>query len=143
MSLVLKRGISSSPYGRTHVWKRRKPKLPNPVVPTFPQRVTLADGSTFTQWTTSPRSAIKLTRDTTNNPLWNSNIKTKDGALAGEEESTQMSRYEERFSKIRVSTSLLQNSTAGNRSQEQAAKIAEAVATGEDPAKPQAKGSKK
>ena len=69
--LILKRSISSSPYGRTHVWRRRAPKLPNPVVPHFPQRVTLADGSTFIHWTTSPRSAIRLTRDNTNNPVWN------------------------------------------------------------------------
>ena len=62
------RSVSSSPYGRTHVWKRRPNKLPNPVVPQFPQRVIRSDGSTFTHWTTSPRSVIRLTRDVTNNP---------------------------------------------------------------------------
>ncbi|KZT05164.1 uncharacterized protein LAESUDRAFT_615471, partial [Laetiporus sulphureus 93-53] len=65
------RSVSSSPYGRTHVWKHRQRKLPPPFVPQFPQRVTRADGSTFTQYTTSPRSEVLLTRDTTNNPLWN------------------------------------------------------------------------
>ncbi|TDL26919.1 hypothetical protein BD410DRAFT_836020 [Rickenella mellea] len=65
------RAVSSSPYGRTHVWKRRPPKLPNPVVPMFPQRVYLADGSTFLHWTTSPRSTIRLTKDTTNSAVWN------------------------------------------------------------------------
>ncbi len=43
LNLPLTRLVSSSPYGRTHVWRRRAPKLPNPVVPQFPQRVTLAD----------------------------------------------------------------------------------------------------
>ncbi|KAI0713371.1 hypothetical protein C8Q76DRAFT_620992 [Earliella scabrosa] len=65
------RHVSSSPYGRTHVWKRRPKKLPNPMVPVFPQRLVRVDGSTVIHYTTSPRSVIKLTRDTTNNPLWN------------------------------------------------------------------------
>ncbi|KAI0665545.1 hypothetical protein C8Q78DRAFT_986266 [Trametes maxima] len=65
------RSVSSSPYGRTHVWKRRQKKLPNPVVPVFPQRLVRVDGSTIIHHTTSPRSLIRLTRDTTNNPLWN------------------------------------------------------------------------
>ncbi len=65
------RAVSSSPYGRTHVWKRRPKKLANPVVPVFPQRLVRVDGSTVIHYTTSPRSVIKLTRDTTNNPLWN------------------------------------------------------------------------
>ncbi|OBZ74181.1 hypothetical protein A0H81_06117 [Grifola frondosa] len=70
-SFTQSRCVSSSPYGRTHVWKHRQRKLPNPVVPQFPQRVIRADGSTFIHLTTSPRSVIRLTRDTTNNPLWN------------------------------------------------------------------------
>lgn len=65
------RSVSSSPYGRTHVWKRREKKLPNPTVPVFPQRLVRVDGSTVIHYTTSPRSLIRLTRDTTNNPLWN------------------------------------------------------------------------
>ncbi|KAI0718220.1 hypothetical protein C8T65DRAFT_95627 [Cerioporus squamosus] len=65
------RSVSSSPYGRTHVWKRRPKKVPNPVVPVFPQRLVRVDGSTIVHHTTSPRSVIKLTRDTTNNPMWN------------------------------------------------------------------------
>jgi ribosomal protein L31 len=67
----LARSVSSSPYGRTHVWKRRKPALPNPLVPEFPQRVVRADGSSFTHWTTSPRSSVRLTRDVSNHPVWN------------------------------------------------------------------------
>ncbi|OSC98348.1 hypothetical protein PYCCODRAFT_1447510 [Trametes coccinea BRFM310] len=65
------RSVSSSPYGRTHVWKRRQKKLPNPMVPVFPQRLVRVDGSTVIHYTTSPRSTIRLTRDTTNNPVWN------------------------------------------------------------------------
>ena len=65
------RSISHSPYGRTHVWKRRPPVLPNPLVPKFPQKVIRSDGTSFTHWTTSPKSLVRLTRDTTNNPHWN------------------------------------------------------------------------
>ena len=91
------RGVSSSPYGRTHVWRRRLPKLPNPVVPQFPQKVTLADGSTFIHWTTSPRSSIRLTRDNTNNPIWNpwleaGNAEDLEGAVTG-----RMGRFRRRF----------------------------------------------
>jgi len=91
------RHVSSSPYGRTHVWKHRPPKLPNPVVPTFPQRVTLSDGSTFTHYTTSPRSSIKLTRDLTNNPLWNYGL-SKGGKFEDEEGSSgRMGRFRRKF----------------------------------------------
>ena len=65
------RAVSSSPYGRTHVWKHRQRELPNPFVPQFPQLVVRVDGSTFTHYTTSPRSVLKLAKDTTNTPLWN------------------------------------------------------------------------
>jgi hypothetical protein len=78
------RSISSSPYGRTHVWKRRPKKLPNPVVPQFPQRVIRADGSSFTHWTTSPRSLTRLTRDVTNHPLWNISVLTGEGVVDAE-----------------------------------------------------------
>jgi hypothetical protein len=92
------RHVSSSPYGRTHVWKRRAPNLPPPVVPQFPQRVIRSDGSTFTHWTTSPRSVIRLTRDVTNNPLWNS--ATWAGAHGIEEEDAatgRLGRFQRRF----------------------------------------------
>ncbi|KAH8831685.1 hypothetical protein DL96DRAFT_1460633 [Flagelloscypha sp. PMI_526] len=69
--LLQTRNVSSSPYGRTHVWKRRAPKLPNPVPGKYPQLVIRSDGSSFTHWTTSPRSQIRLTRDVTNNPVYN------------------------------------------------------------------------
>jgi len=97
VSLQLRAWYSESPYGRTHVWKRRPPKLPNPVVPMFPQRVMLADGSTYTHWTTSPKSAIRLTRDTTNNPTWNPAVKTDAGAVLEEEQAGRMGRFRRKF----------------------------------------------
>lgn len=83
------RAISNSPYGRTHVWKRRAPTLPNPLVPKFPMKVIRADGTAFTHWTTSPRSLARLTRDTTNSPTWNTG---NPRAAAFEEEGTQAGR---------------------------------------------------
>ena len=93
------RFVSSSPYGRTHVWRRRTPKLPNPVVPQFPQLVTLADGSTFTHWTTSPRSSIKLTRDTTNNPIWNP-WTSSDSADLEDASSGRLGRFKRKFEEL-------------------------------------------
>ncbi|KAJ7194671.1 hypothetical protein GGX14DRAFT_678192 [Mycena pura] len=95
------RGVSSSPYGRTHVWKRRKPVLPNPVVPKFPQRVIRADGSSFVHWTTSPRSQIRLTRDTTSNPMWNTGMWADGRGLEEESETTgRLGRFNRRFDGI-------------------------------------------
>ncbi|CCM06589.1 uncharacterized protein FIBRA_08867 [Fibroporia radiculosa] len=90
------RNVSSSPYGRTHVWKHRQRQLPKPFVPQFPQRVIRADGSTFTHYTTSPRSVIRLTRDTTNNPLWNA---SKWMAESEEEDvvTGRLGRFNRRF----------------------------------------------
>ncbi|KAG6890197.1 hypothetical protein C0992_002854 [Termitomyces sp. T32_za158] len=92
---------STSPYGRTHVWKRRPPVLPNPVVPKFPQLVVRSDGTSFTHWTTSPRSTIRLTRDTTNNPVWNTG--TWSNARGVEEEMSmtgRLGRFNRRFEEI-------------------------------------------
>ncbi|KAI0776508.1 hypothetical protein BD413DRAFT_520160 [Trametes elegans] len=90
------RFVSSSPYGRTHVWKRRQKKLPNPTVPVFPQRLVRVDGSTVIHYTTSPRSLIRLTRDTTNNPVWNASRFV--GMDEEEDEVTgRMGRFSRRF----------------------------------------------
>ncbi|KAF9480629.1 hypothetical protein BDN70DRAFT_832425 [Pholiota conissans] len=83
------RTISNSPYGRTHVWKRRPPVLPNPLVPKFPQKVIRSDGTSFVHWTTSPKSLVRLTRDTTNNPQWNTG---NPGDRSFEEENTTTGR---------------------------------------------------
>jgi ribosomal protein L31 len=91
------RAVSSSPYGRTHVWKRRPKKLPNPIVPQFPQRVIRADGSSFTHWTTSPRPLIRLTRDVTNHPLWNVSALTGEGAAEESEVTGRLGRFNRKF----------------------------------------------
>lgn len=93
----LTRAVSSSPYGRTHVWKRRPKRLPNPVVPQFPQRVIRADGSSFRHWTTSPRSLIRLTRDVTNHPLWNVSALTGEGAMEESEVTGRLGRFNRKF----------------------------------------------
>lgn len=95
--LPFTRGVSSSPYGRTHVWKRRPKRLPNPIVPQFPQRVIRADGSSFTHWTTSPRSLIRLTRDVTNHPLWNVSALTGEGAAEESEVAGRLGRFHRKF----------------------------------------------
>jgi len=91
------RSVSSSPYGRTHVWKHRPKRLPNPVVPQFPQRVIRSDGSSFTHWTTSPRPLIRLTRDVTNHPVWNVSALMGDGAAEESEVTGRLGRFNRKF----------------------------------------------
>lgn len=95
-SLSQVRFVSSSPYGRTHVWKHRPKKLPNPTVPQFPQMVVRADGSTFTHYTTSPRYVMRLTRDTTNHPMWQPFVGNKEDAAA-EQLAGRLGRFNKRF----------------------------------------------
>lgn len=93
------RSVSDSPYGRAHVWKRRRPKLPNPIVPIFPQRVIQSDGSTFVHYITSPKSTIWLTRDLTNNPLWN--YGATGGRFEDDEGSAgRMGRFRRKFEEL-------------------------------------------
>ena len=95
-SLTQARYVSDSPYGRTHIWKNRQRVLPMPFVPQFPQLVVRADGSTYTHITTSPRSVIRLERDTTNNPLWSALVVRADleeeGQMVG-----RLGRFNRRF----------------------------------------------
>lgn len=64
----LRESLSTARMGRTH---RHVPLgLPPAAPPLFSQQVVLADGSSFTHWTTSPRSVYKLTKDLSNHPLW-------------------------------------------------------------------------
>ena len=94
------RSISNSPYGRAHVWKRRPPVLPNPLVPKFPQKVIRSDGTSFTHWTTSPRSLIRLTRDTTNNPHWNTG-NPSDRSIEEESGATgRLGRFNRKFEEL-------------------------------------------
>lgn len=64
------------------------------MVPHFKQRVILSDGSTFTHFTTCPRSVIRLTRDLTNNPFW---APGSDGLSVGDEDAGRMGRFKKRF----------------------------------------------
>ncbi|KAF8797670.1 hypothetical protein BYT27DRAFT_7237132 [Phlegmacium glaucopus] len=94
------RSISNSPYGRAHVWKRRPPVLPNPLVPKFPQKVIRSDGTSFTHWTTSPKSLVRLTRDTTNNPHWNTG-NPNDRSIEEETGSAgRMGRFSRKFEEL-------------------------------------------
>ncbi|KAF5353323.1 hypothetical protein D9756_007989 [Leucocoprinus leucothites] len=98
------RSVSTSPYGRTHVWKRRPPVLPNPVVPKYPQTIIRSDGSSFVHWTTSPKSMVRLTRDTTNNPVWNTANWASDRALDEETGSAgRMGRFNRKFGGVTIS----------------------------------------
>ncbi|RKP35968.1 hypothetical protein BJ085DRAFT_23850 [Dimargaris cristalligena] len=51
--------------------KKKKYTGPTTNPEIFSQRVVLTDGSTITLRTTSPKSQLKLTKDTRNHPLWN------------------------------------------------------------------------
>ncbi|KAF9219891.1 hypothetical protein BS17DRAFT_682417, partial [Gyrodon lividus] len=99
---IFTRWHSTSPYGQSHIRKSHPRSLPAPVVPHFLQHVTRADGSTFTHWTTSPRSKIVLTRDTTNHPLWNATERVSGASSENnqdeEDEGTgRMGRWKKRF----------------------------------------------
>lgn len=59
----------------------------------FLQTVVLSNGSTITVRTTSPRSQIRLTKDTRNHPLWNPAM-LKEGVR---DESEQLNKFQKRF----------------------------------------------
>jgi len=83
----------ASPYGKTHVTSMKPRRLPPPVVPLFPQKVMLSDGSTFTHYTTSPRSYIRLTKDISNSPLWTlSSQRAAEESLMG-----RVGRFKQKF----------------------------------------------
>ncbi|KAH9940222.1 uncharacterized protein BXZ73DRAFT_43299 [Epithele typhae] len=86
-------------YGRTHVWKRRARKLPNPFVPVFPQRLVRVDGSTIVHHTSSPRAALRLTRDTTNHPVWNA-LRFVGQDAEEDEETGRLGRFSRKFAEL-------------------------------------------
>ncbi|KAH9937915.1 uncharacterized protein BXZ73DRAFT_100130 [Epithele typhae] len=90
---------SGSPYGRTHVWKLRPKTLPSPMVPVYPQRLVRVDGSTVVHLTSSPRAAMRLTRDTTNHPVWNA---TRFVGMEAEEDGLtgRLGRFSRRFAEL-------------------------------------------
>ncbi|WFC96391.1 hypothetical protein MBRA1_003048 [Malassezia brasiliensis] len=73
----------------------RAAPLPRPVAQ-FPQRVILADGSSIQLTTTSPRHLVRLTRDITNNPLWNPTMgrATQNDT---EDDTGRLGRFRRRF----------------------------------------------
>lgn len=89
------RTASTDPWpSRTHL--RKPPTIPAPLPATYPQKVVLSDGSTFTAYTTAPTPAIiRLTRDVTNNPLWAPGTDTR-GVGEGVEEG-RVGRFRRRF----------------------------------------------
>lgn len=126
LHLNILRFVSSSPYGRTHVWKRRPPKLPNPVVPQFPQRVVLADGSSYTHWTTSPRSVIRLTKDTTNNSIWQPWMETGNAEDLEGETTGRLGRFRRRFEELGgtdMQTEWVDDATAQSAAEVEVAKL--------------------
>ena len=72
-------------------------RLPAPVIPTFAQKVTLSDGSTFTHWTTSPRTTIRLTRDVSNSPLWTLSASAGGRGSVQDDDSGRIGRFNSRF----------------------------------------------
>jgi hypothetical protein len=103
---------STSPYGRSHIVHLKPPSLPPPCVPEFPQLVIRADGSSYTHYTTSPRSVIHLTRDLTNSPLWNTALWAgrADGEL--EDEATgRLGRFRRKFDHVDYTNLEAQNET--------------------------------
>lgn len=69
--------------------------LPRPV-PKFSSTTILADGSSIQLATTSPRRLTRLTRDSTNHPLWNPGQERKIGGDAGDD-SGRLGRFRRRF----------------------------------------------
>lgn len=61
----------------------------------FSQLVILSDGSSFTSYTTAPSpAAVRLTRDITNNPLWNP---SQEGRRASDaDEGGRLARFKKR-----------------------------------------------
>ena len=69
----------------------RRPKRPY----TFTQLVTLSDGSSYLQRTTSPEAVYTSTKDARNSAMWNpSNLKL---ANVEEDEAGKLRRFRERF----------------------------------------------
>ncbi|KAI9016947.1 hypothetical protein BC832DRAFT_543272 [Gaertneriomyces semiglobifer] len=59
--------------------------------PLFHQTIVHSDGSTFSLPTTSPRSILKLTKDTRNHPLWNPALNVLD------DQSGELAKFEKAF----------------------------------------------
>jgi len=74
-----------------HASLLRRPKRPY----TFTQLVTLSDGSTFLQRTTSPAPIYRSTKDVRNSALWNPS--SQKLLNIEEDEAGRLARFRERF----------------------------------------------
>lgn len=74
-----------------HASLLRRPKRPY----TFTQLVTLSDGSTFTQRTTSPMPVYRSIKDVRNSPLWNPS--SQKLLNIEEDEAGRLKRFRGRF----------------------------------------------
>ncbi|MCJ1311153.1 hypothetical protein MMC25_004823 [Agyrium rufum] len=83
------RSFSSTPTQNATLLRR--PQRPY----TFTQLVTLSDGSTFTQRTTSPLPVLKSTKDTRNTPLWNPSSRKLQNVE--EDEAGRLKAFRARF----------------------------------------------
>ncbi|KAG0364373.1 hypothetical protein BC939DRAFT_250690 [Gamsiella multidivaricata] len=86
LSCVLRYKSSSTTASSSESTQSRFPEL-------FDQTVVLSNGATFTLRTPSPRSQIRLTRDTRNHPLWNPEMHGKSSG----DDSGQLSRFAKKF----------------------------------------------
>ena len=83
--------LSHASHQVRHASLLRRPKRPY----TFTQLVTLSDGSTFTQRTTSPMPIYRSTKDVRNNPLWNPS--SQKLLNVEEDEAGRLKRFRGRF----------------------------------------------
>jgi ribosomal protein L31 len=74
-----------------HATLIKRPKRPY----TFTQLITLSDGSTFTQRTTSPQTVYLTVKDTKNSPLWNPS--SQKLLNVEEDDAGRLRKFRERF----------------------------------------------
>ncbi|PWN20136.1 hypothetical protein BCV69DRAFT_313328 [Microstroma glucosiphilum] len=137
---------SSSRYAPRDPSKLKSPRpqpLPHPPAH-FPSITLLADGSSISLHTTSPRSSQRLTRDPTNHPLWNPKMDARAGS-GGEDEAGRMERFRKRFAEVVQESQGQEGSEAGagGEQQEQEVSLSEGEAEAQEAATLGAGGRKK
>ncbi|EGF99802.1 uncharacterized protein MELLADRAFT_112422 [Melampsora larici-populina 98AG31] len=92
----------------------RSPSILYPQTPArFPNKVTLADGSSITMVTSSPKSNHTLVRDVTNHPLWNPSLARE---VADADQSGRVGRFTRRYQNPSSASS---SSTSENSKEEE------------------------
>lgn len=77
----------------------RPTKLHTPrPVSKFPTTIVLNDGSSIDAFTSSPRAAMRLTRDPTNHPLWNPLAERSNALGVAVNMEGQLGRFQKKFS---------------------------------------------